>query len=45
MKKSPYKVKILGDTEDAIILLEEQEVFPTYWVLSSQIKVEYIQDR
>ena len=43
MKKPPYKIKILGDTEDAIIILEEQEVFPTYWVLSSQIKVEYIE--
>ena len=44
MKKLPYKMKILGDTEDALILLEEQEVFPTYQVLSSQIKVEYIED-
>ena len=44
MKKPPYKVKIVGDTEDAIILSEEQEVFPTYRVLSSQIKVDYIED-
>ena len=44
MKKLPYKVKILGDTEDAIIILQEQEVFSTYRVLSSQIKVEYIED-
>ena len=44
MKKLPYKVKILGDTEDAIIISEEQEVFPTYWILSSQINVEYIED-
>ena len=44
MKKPPYKMKILGDTEDAIILSEEQEVFPTYQVLSSQMKVEYIED-
>ena len=44
MKKPPYKMKILGDAEDAVILSEEQEVFPTYRVLSSQIKVEYIED-
>ena len=44
MKKPPYKMKILGDTEDAIILSEEQEVFPAYLVLGSQIKVEYIED-
>ena len=44
MKKLSYKVKILGDTEDAIIISQEQEVLPTYRVLSSQIKVEYIED-
>ena len=44
MKKPPYKVKILGDTKDAIIILEEQEVYPKYYILSSQIKVEYKED-
>ena len=44
MKKPPCKVKILGDTKDAIIISQEQEVYPTYPILASQIKVGYKED-
>ena len=40
-KKKPYNVKIPGDTEDSIVILEERNFYGTYRVLTSQLTLEY----
>ena len=40
-KKKPYNVKIPGDTEDSIVILEERNFYGTYRVLTSELTLEY----
>ena len=40
-KKKPYNVKIPGDSEDSIVILQERNFYGTYRVLTSQLTLGY----